>query len=186
VSAPTHREDALQRLIESRARLSRLLLPPPPAAGDAHAGNGGAASWMTPRRWRAQWRLWTRRGPLAPVLLAVEHGLGGWWKRNPWRGTATVIGEIGAANVRPLIRRHPLAAIGLGAAAGAALAWSQPWRWRVLRVHAARSTRQAMGWAVGQLSQPAVQLLLAGLLFSKASDAAAEAAVPSPESAPPS
>jgi len=46
-------------------------------------------------------------------------------------------------------------------------------------LHATRSTRQAMGWVVGQLSQPAVQMLIAGLLVSKARSAA-----PTPEADP--
>jgi hypothetical protein len=172
---------ALGRLIASRARLAQILLPAPATSTDgAHAAGGANGGWSAPRRWRAWWRRWTRQGTLAPVFVAVEHGLGGWWQRQPWRDTASVIGELGAANVRPFIRRHPLAAIGLGAAAGAALAWSQPWRWRALRVHAMRSSRLAAGWAVGQLSQPAIQLLLTGLLVSKA-----RASAPVPEAAPP-
>lgn len=161
---------ALKRLNVSRSRLRQLLLPAPDERTGGGAGavdNAATAGWTTPRRWRAQWRLWSRRSSLSPLLQAAEYGLGRWWQRHPWRETATVIGELGAAKVRPLIRSHPLAAIGLGAAAGAALAWSQPWRWRPVRVRAARSTRQAMGWAFRQLSQPAVQMLLAGLLVSK-------------------
>ena len=173
MSETTAHEAALGRLMASRARIAGLLLPAPPQDRDAAAADPGAqGAWAAPRRWRAQWRLWKRQGPLAPVLMAIEHGLGSWWRRHPWHDTATVVGEMGAATVRPLIRRHPMAAIGLGAAVGAALAWSQPWRWRPLRVHATRGTRQAFGWALGQLSQPAVQMLIAGLLLSKASPAA--------------
>lgn len=172
MNAHDQHDAALDRLIVSRSRLRQLLLPATAErAGAGDVDSASTAGWAAPRRWRAQWRLWTRRGSLSPLFKAAEYGLGSWWLRHPWRETATVIGELGAANVRPVIRRHPLAAIGLGVAAGAALAWSKPWRWRPLRVHAARSTRQAISWAFGQLSQPAVQMLLAGLLVRKAQSA---------------
>ncbi len=165
------RSAALQRLAASRARLAGVLLPARPDADGDPAGRRGAG-WAGPRRWRALWRAWTRSGALAPVFAAVEQGLAGWWQRQPWRDTAQVASELGGIYLRPVIRRHPWAAIGLGAAAGAALAAAQPWRWRAWRVQARRSSRQALGWALGQLSQPAIQLLLAGLLVQKSSERA--------------
>jgi hypothetical protein len=176
MSASEARDAALARLSASRERLARALLPLPPAGGTPDA----AASWALPRRWRAQWRLWARRSPLAPLLDVARQGLAGWWQRQPWRDTAGVAAELGAARLRPWVRQHPWAAIALGAAAGSVVAAARPWRWRAWRVHAKRSTRWALGWALGQLGTPALQWLAAGLAVGHAPEPAAAQAVEPP------
>ena len=158
---------ALARLAASRARLRRTLLPDEGQHDDGDdgdvgkVGNGGAVPGRTARRWRALWRLWMRGSPLAPVLGAVGEGVNAWWRRHPWHDTVTVAGAVGQASAAPLIRRHPLAAVALGAIAGGLLVATRPWRWRTLHVYAKRSARLSAAWAAGQLAQPAVQGLLA-------------------------
>ena len=158
------RSMALARLAASRARLRRALLPDEGQHDDGdgdEVGGPGAVPGRTARRWRALWRLWMRGSPLAPVLVVVGQAVSSWWRRHPWHDTVTVASVVGRESALPLIRQHPLAAVGLGAAAGALLVAARPWRWRTLHVYAKRSARLSAAWAAGQLALPAVQGLMA-------------------------
>lgn len=126
-------------------------------------------------------RLEASRVRLREHLLPSPHGaahgsadagwLRQWWRSQPWHSTASLAGEIGHARIAPLIRRHPYAAIGLGALAGALLVATRPWQSRALRVQAKRSVRLAAAWAARQLTRPATQWLIAALAIGKAAQA---------------
>jgi hypothetical protein len=160
--SPAAVDAARQRLERSRQRLRQQLLPPP---DDAGAQGHGAV----PRRWRA----WLRAGPLRPLLRALDPWLGGarrtaqrWWRRHPWRPSLELVGGSLHRELTPWVRRHPIGAVGLGAAAGAALVVAAPWRAASVRHALQRSGARVRRWAWHQLTSPAVQTLVAGALTS--------------------
>jgi hypothetical protein len=173
-------ERSLQRLARSREALRATLLPTPGRAD----GEGGS---LLPLRLVN----WLRSGPLGPVMRSVEPWAGGmqrtlqrWWRRHPWRPSAEAAGGTLRTSVVPWARRHPLVAVGLGAAAGAAFAMAAPWRWASLQQMARGSGRGLRRWALHQLTGPAAQTVLASvvtsLLTARATRSAREAPAPAP------
>jgi hypothetical protein len=178
--APTALDRSLQRLAHSRGALRQSLLPTPD-----HADGEGLG--LLPPRWRA----WLRSGPIGPVLRMLDPWAGGmqrtlgrWWRRHPWRPSAEMAGGTLRSTVLPWARRHPVAAVSLGAAAGALLAAAAPWRWPAMRQMAQGSGRGFRRWALRQLTSPAAQTVMAGIVTSiltaRATQAAREASPPAP------
>ena len=158
---------ALMRIEASRARLRSAMLPPTEtSASDAGPG------FSLPRRWRAMWRSFMRRGPLAAVASTATSALGSWWRSQPWHSTGEWAGRALLAEVQPLVRRHPLMAVAVGASLGAALAWARPWRWRALHRQVRPAGGQLLRWTIAQLSQVPVQMALAALLAQFVGDRA--------------
>ena len=158
---------ALLRIEASRARLRSAMLPPPNAAA-SDAGPG----FSLPRRWRAMWRSFMRSGPLATVASTAAGAIGSWWRSQPWHSTGEWAGRALLAEVQPLVRRHPLMAVAVGASLGAAVAWALPWRWRALHRHVRPAGGQLLRWTIAQLSQVPVQMALAALLAQFVGDRA--------------
>ena len=158
---------ALLRIEASRARLRSAMLPPPePAAAD------GGPGFALPRRWRAMWRAFTRSGPLAAVASTAVGAVGSWWRSQPWHSTGEWAGRALLAEVQPLVRRHPLMAVALGASLGAAVAAARPWRWRALSRRVRPVGGHLVRWTLAQLSQVPVQMALAALLAQFVGDRA--------------
>jgi len=103
---------------------------------------------------------------LAPCLAFARRSLRRWWRRQPWQPAAEAAGEAARHAIVPWVRTHPLAAIGLGAAAGALLVAAAPWRWASVRTLAAEAREQGWRWTLQQLASPAAQALLLGVLAS--------------------
>ena len=172
---------ALLRLQASRAQLRAAMLPPvgPPAS---------TSGFEWPRRWRAMWRTWTRSGPVAMAAGAAVDAVQSWWHRQPWHATTELAGRAVLAETLPLVRRHPLWAVALGACVGAAEVAARPWRWAAVNRRMRPIGGQVLGWAMAQLSQVPVQMALAALLAqfvgerSRGKEAASAAP---PDSAPP-
>ena len=158
---------ALLRIEASRARLRTAMLPP----ADSAASDGGPG-FALPRRWRAMWRSFTRSGPLATVAKTAASFVGSWWRRQPWHSTTEWAGRALLAEVQPLVRRHPLMAVAVGASLGAALVSVRPWRWRALNRHVRPMGGHLMRWTIAQLSQVPVQMALAALLAQFVGDRA--------------
>jgi hypothetical protein len=118
---------ALQRLAHSRSQL-RVVLMPPPAAEDLGPGTDGPGRLL-----RLLWRRLRRAGRNAPALDLALSALQAWWLSRPWRATAAAWRQGMDTTVVPLVRRHPWAAVGVAAGAGAALVVLRPWRWSVVR-----------------------------------------------------
>ena len=158
---------ALMRIEASRARLRSAMLPPPEtSASDAGPG------FSLPRRWRAMWRSFMRSGPLATVASTATSALGSWWRSQPWHSTGEWAGRALLAEVQPLVRRHPLMAVAVGASLGAAAAWARPWRWRAVHRHVRPAGSHLLRWTIAQLSQVPVQMALAALLAQFVGDRA--------------
>ena len=152
---------ALGRLELSRARLHTALAPATPA-GDA----AGAVPWPLLGRARA-WLLSTPWGSLLePVVSTVGQESLRWWRRQPWQQAVVQAGHALQAELSPLVRRHPLAAVLVTATAGAIVAGSGVWRWHTVRrsaLHLGLRLRRAF---ISQISSPAVQSLMLGALVS--------------------
>lgn len=159
---------ALLRLQQSRAQLRAAMLPPPDTAA---TGPGSAF----PRRWRALWRAWTRRGPLSGLSAVADSAAGalrGWWRSQPWHSTTEWAGRAVLGEAAPLVRRHPLLAVALGAGLGAAVVLAKPWRWQALTRRVRPMGGSLLRWTLAQLSQVPVQMALAGLLAQFVGDRA--------------
>ena len=102
--------NAVERLELSRARLRRALLPPP---GSAEAA--GRRQWL---------------GGFAelPFVGIVIDALQEWWSHHALRPAVQVLAEASRAAAAPLAQHHPFALVVSAVTAGAALAWSRPWR----------------------------------------------------------
>lgn len=169
---------ALSRLQASRAQLRAAMMPPaePPASSSGFA-------W--PRRWRAMWRTWTRSGPVALAAGTAAHAVQSWWRSQPWHATTQLAGRAVMAETLPLVRRHPLWAVAVGAGLGAALVAARPWRWAAVNRSMRPIGGQVLNWAVAQLSQVPVQVALAALLAQFVSQRArGQAEAPAAATAP--
>ena len=164
---------ALLRLQASRAQLRAAMLPPvePPAS---------TSGFEWPRRWRAMWRTWTRSGPVALAAGAAVDAVQSWWHRQPWHATTELAGRAVLAETLPLVRRHPLWAVALGACVGAAVVAARPWRWTAVNRRMRPIGGHVLSWAVAQLSQVPVQMALAALLAQFVRDRAREQATAPP------
>lgn len=157
---------ARQRLEASRGHLINVLDPRPPDDG----GRRPCASGPAPSGHHGGW------SRLARSLLRR------WWRRQPWHRPAALLAGTALRQARPLVRRHPWAALAAAAAAGAVVTMAVPWLLRGPGGPAAR-LRRRMGGPVGALlgSLP-VQAALAGLL---ADWLQRQGAGPSPAPSPP-
>lgn len=102
---------AVERVEFSRARLRRALSPPPVLATI-----------------RAR-RSWVGGVMDLPLVRIVIGSLKEWWSHHALRPVAQIVAEASRAVVTPLAQHYPLALVLSASAAGAALAWSRPWRW---------------------------------------------------------
>ncbi|MGS5088924.1 hypothetical protein ACVC7V_20770 [Hydrogenophaga sp. A37] len=161
---------ALARIEASRTRLILALLPeepapheqaPTPGTGAAGARGFPAASLAARMR---------RDGAGLGLFSAGQTLVRRWWRRQPWHGPAELVASAVAQQVNPVVRRHPWAALAVGAAAGMVLATLTP------RVLGAAKNRWAPwranlgGVLWSQLGQASVQMALAGALASWVND----------------
>jgi hypothetical protein len=154
-------EQALARLEVSRARLLDSLRPQPSLPGDADT-----RTFHPLRRARAWLRTTPWGGVLDPVVSAVSEELLTWCDRQSWRHSALLAKDTLAAELLPLVRRYPIAAVLLTAATGAIVAGSGAWRWRTVRRSAAQLGAQLRRVGVSQLSNPALQSVVLSALVS--------------------
>ncbi len=155
----SRRRQALERMSQSRSTLRARLLPAPREAQQASRGARSAS-----RRLGALWRHWRRRLSDSPVLMLAANAADLWWQQHPLRPLAQTIGGELQAEVSPWVRRHPVAAVGAAAVAGAAIVVSRPWWSRSVSVHLRRLRSQAGRWAMFQLGQAPVQAALVGII----------------------
>lgn len=182
---------ALARLEASRAGLRQVMIPPRRTARRRPSGPGGAsaqaagakgagfAGWLPEglQQTLESATAWLRRHPVSALMV---DGVKDWWQRQPLRHAAAMAGDEVASVAVPLIRRHPVAAVGLAAAAGALVVVGRPWRWRVFGGSDRPLSRRMMRWVSSQIPLQAALGALMALLMDQARQAA-HAETPSPE-----
>lgn len=161
---------ALQRIEQSRSALILALSPEVPNARSTDPGRrspgDSSISLLSMLASRVE-----RDGVVGGVGRTLRALARRWWKRQPWHGPVELVGRTVAHEAAPVIRRHPLAALALGAALGAAAVTATPRIWRPMREQAApwRSNAGRMLWM--QLNQVPVQMAIAGALAAFIADA---------------
>ncbi|MGM9428106.1 hypothetical protein [Hydrogenophaga sp. MI9] len=171
---------ARQRIETSRARLIHTFYPAhaqAPRASNASASTAPPASdWTSALGADAPWDALRR--------LALR-----WWQRQTWHGPVELVAGTVLRQARPLVRRHPWAALAAGAVTGALLVGAGPWLLRGTRRHTAPLRQQLVGSLWATLGSASVQVALASALVAwmerhNRPDTAASS-TPSPTPAPP-
>lgn len=164
---------ALARLATSRSALIVCLSPNPPEPRDAanghEGGPGSAPSFAEMLSTRIQ-----RKGLLQGSWLTARTLARRWWNRQPWHSSVELVGQTLAHQARPLMRRNPLATLGVGTALGVILVMTiKVGRPRVMR----HIQQQASPWRDRvssllwtQLTAAPVQMALAGALAAWLAD----------------
>jgi hypothetical protein len=168
LAKPSPRDLALQRLADTRAQLKREMQGPGPLGRMEKAGVRLAgrwrAQWLT--RLAGLWRYGRQRARHTPTLVlalgAVEH----WWHQHPWRAPCEMALSELETQLKPLVRRHPLATLVLSAAVGASLVAGRPWRWPWVSQQLQPLPRRAVGWVVAELRRLPLQALVTSALLA--------------------
>jgi hypothetical protein len=107
---------ALQRLEASRASIhAELVKMQSPDEASSPQSGGPSTGW-----------------PFSmPLFDTATRALRLWWRRHPARPVVDIASDAGAQALKPLVRAHPVAAMALAMAAGAAMVVWRPWRSRV-------------------------------------------------------
>lgn len=149
------KQQALNRLARSRARLRAAVIHPVEPHGPAPVGLAG-------RRLRAAWRHWRRRLLSLPQGAVLVPMLEAWWARQPVATWARQGLEETRTVVLPWVRRHPGLALGAAAAAGAGVVVGRHWLGRWLKRRTRTWPGRAAAWLWGQAQDPVTLLWLGG------------------------
>ncbi len=145
---------ALQRLAASRAtidaELRKLQGPPIEDEAAAPALDEGRAPGLV--------------SAVASWFETLSRGLRLWWRRHPARPVVEIAADAGALALKPLVRTHPVAAVSLAMAAGAAMVVWRPWRSRVTAAVWAGLGAQLTAGLVRSVLNPGTLLALLGNL----------------------
>lgn len=158
LEADDPRRDALQRLGASRERLGVALRPSPRGEGQGLLGSLMASLTGGLRPLLRQWRHWQRRAG-----QAAASALNGGAPSALLEGAGSAVGRL-QNRVLPWMRRHPVATVAVGAAAGAGLYLLRGW------LVAAATLRLRRSWRVSQA-------ILAQQLAARLADPALHAAL---------
>jgi hypothetical protein len=169
---------ALQRLALSRAGLRSVLIAPPDVDDNL---DGAAPTRLLRQLWR-QLRRATRTSPVADLALGA---LQAWWLTRPWRPAVAELRHKLEGSVLPLVRRHPWAAVGVAAGAGAALVYLRPWRWVAARGSWPLWRAGLVAQAVQQAAKLPWEAMLGALMAGLATRQAAATPTPPPSPASP-
>jgi hypothetical protein len=151
---------ALQRLDASRTQIILRLLPDEPARSSPKSTGPNAGPDFQGFTHTLLKRI--ERNGLANGAWRMARAWGRrWWTRQPWHTTAELLASTVAHEAKPIIRRHPMAALAAGAAVGAGLMALSPWAGRALRQKARPWSHQFGGMLWRQLAQAPVQIALA-------------------------
>lgn len=156
-SPPKTVQEALAALQASRAVLRRELVPATRFAPEASEGTFSS--------WQRSWRRWRRLGSRWPIAAAARDVVRGWWRKQPWHATGALAAEGLYQHAVPVVRRHPIVAIGVAAGLGALLVSVRPWRWPLVGDQLQATPRRLRSWAVNQLMSAPIQAALASLLW---------------------
>jgi hypothetical protein len=172
-SADQRMAQALTRIAASRSALIVCLSPNPPESRDTANGHGGGQGTEPSFAEMFTSRI-HRKGLLQGSWLTARTLARRWWNRQPWHSSVELVGQTLAHQARPLMRRNPLATLGVGAALGVMLVMAikmgrprvmqhiqqqaSPWRERL----------SSLLWT--QLTAAPVQMALAGALAAWLAD----------------
>jgi hypothetical protein len=164
-------ELAIARLEASRQALRHEMMPEARSeSADDDARRAGP--WRLPlRRVRALMKRW-------PLTQVAGDAVRGWWQHHPWRATGDLLADGLWPQLRPLVRRHPVAAAATAAAAGALVVAGRPWRWPVVGAQLRPLPSRALHWVVAQLTTVPMQTAIATLLMTALRRPDAEPAAP--------
>lgn len=168
---------ALAELQLSRQDIRNELMPPPRQRRDGHR----PPRTRRPGVWARALRRW-------PAMRLAGDATNVWLKKQTWYTLGTELADAVRQRFEPLITEHPRTSMAVAAAVGAGVVATRPWRWGWVRERARAVPRSSRRWMVRQLTSPAVQAALAGLVLmilptpsrDSTSDAAPSADGPAP------
>ena len=141
-------EAALQRIDASRAALRAELIKLRSPRNDSRDAQLPSAAW---------WEQF-------PALRTMSRALRLWWRRHPARPVVDIASEAGAQAIAPIVRTHPVGAIVLSMAVGAAMVVWRPWRSRLTAaVWAGLGAQLTSGLARSLVSTDTLTALMQGL-----------------------
>lgn len=120
VSADQRMALALARIAASRSALIVSLSPNLSEPRDADNGQAGEQGTEPSFAEMLSARI-HRKGLLQGSWLTARTLARRWWNRQPWHSSVELVGQTLAHQARPLMRRNPLATLGVGTALGVML-----------------------------------------------------------------
>lgn len=115
-----------------------------------------------------------------PLFATATRALRLWWRRHPARPVVDIASDAGAQALKPLVRTHPVAAIALAMAAGAAMVVWRPWRNRVTAVVWAGLGAQLTSGLVSSVLNPGTLSALIGSWARQAPSSSSNTPTPPP------
>lgn len=165
--------EAVARIEASRAALIVSMSPDPPERHDGIAGGNGDGSARSSFVQTLAARI-ERNGLLQGSWQTVRAVARRWWTRQPWHSTVDLVSQTLAHEARPLMRRHPLATLAVGATVGAGLMAAasavRPWVVQKIRGKNAPWADRVGSLLWTQLSSAPIQMALAGALAAWLAD----------------
>ncbi len=172
-SASERMNQAVARIEASRSALIVCLSPEPPTRRSTVPGGvgqgGDGPSFVEALMARIE-----RNGLVQGSWRTARTLARRWWTRQPWHRSVDLVGQTLLHQARPLMRRHPMTTLAVGAAVGAGLVAAisvvRPWVWSQLRGKSSPwgDRMGALVWT--QLTSAPVQMALAGALATWLAD----------------
>jgi len=173
LAAEQKMRNALLRIGSSRSALIVCLSPDRSERHDGTAGGTGDRSTRQSFGQTLSARI-ERNGLLQGSWRTVRALVRRWWTRQPWHSSVDLVGQTLAHEARPLMQRHPLATLAVGAAIGAGLVTVavaiRPWAWRQIGGKGSSWSDRVGGLLWTQVTSAPVQLALAGALAAWLAD----------------
>jgi hypothetical protein len=160
-------QQAVNRIEASRSTLILCLAPEPPAPTKPASGQAGAGDAVRSFADSLALRI-ERNGLLQGSWRSLHAVARRWWVRQPWHPSVDLVGQTLMHQARPLVQRHPVAALVVGAALGAGLmaaaSAARPWAWQQVRRQTSPWGDRIGGLLWTQVTSAPVQMALAGAL----------------------
>jgi hypothetical protein len=177
-SADQRMRQAVARIEASRSALIVCLAPEPPTrrggTSDEADGSGSGSVGAEPTFAQTLAARIERNGLLQGSWRTLRTLARRWWTRQPWHSSVDLVVQTLAHQTRPLMQRHPMATLAVGAAVGAGLvavaSAVRPWAWHQIRGKASPWGDRVGGLLWAQLTSAPVQMAVAGALTAWLAD----------------